>query len=204
MTKTPELKYIPATRMLVMDHVEILFSTLKEPVGFKGDEEKKNYSATFKIGKDHAQEFTKKLKEIEDKIVEDYKKHIETTEGKAKVKGLVQASVKAKDIFDRTTGDETGDIRVDTKRRELSGPPTVYDKDQNKIDVNYLLKGTVVRTAVELRPYKMGSTVGVSYQLATIFVREDAGRSGGGGSKGIGAAEAALFDFDNDLDKLPF
>lgn len=202
----PTIEFQENTKLLILDNIPIMFSNLKEPKGFKADDAKK-FNATFRVEKDHVDTFTANLNEIEEKVIKAHKDYIEKTEGKSKVKGLLTKLTVLKDVLDRDTKKETGDARLEARRREVDGPPKVADKDGTFLDTDFVPFGSIVRAVILLRPYVMNGVVGVSFQLMSVVIRKepDGKRKGSGPKRDLTSdVEKAMFDFDKDLDKLPF
>ena len=133
-----------------------LFSVLKEPIGWKGAETNRKYIQLVAIPRVEGAEFIKKLEAESDRL---YAEEVEKAAARGKSTRFGRTPLNYKE-----EGDE---ITIKFNRREQDGPPVVVDSNGTEV-TGPISKDTGVQVALELRPYVMNNTFGVSLKMLAI------------------------------------
>jgi len=156
------------------------------------------YKVNGLISREQAQDF---LAKIDEEVDAHYNAVYNKANAKKKKKLIKHYPYE--DKLDPETEEPTGEVRIKTKLpakikkddgEEVHLEPRLFDKKGNTLDINndFIRMNSLIRIAVELRPYSINSTgmTGITLQLKAVQVREFAS-----------GASAESFGFDTEEDE---
>lgn len=178
---------------------KVMFSNISEARGFKDSDENKNYSVTIKIGAEDAEKVMSAIDDLEAKI---FNKAVEGLTSVQK-RAVQKAPPKYRDVTDPARGESTGEVKFEFKRKELLGPPRVFNTEGAlEKGKKFISKDSEVVVRVVLIPYKAGATRGVSYKLEDIRILNEVRSASKAAVSGKSDTDAFMMTVNED--DLPF
>lgn len=159
------------TSQLIIKEAEVLFSNLTEATGFQGSEENKKYEITFLVSTSDAEKLEETLAAELDKAFDHYKASLPAAEARKLVKAVPPISP-----YTDREGNITGHSILKAKRPEKMGTPKVLVIEDGKevaVTRNFITKGSKIAVSTLIKPYKMGSLVGLTLQLRGVKILEE-------------------------------
>lgn len=178
---------------------KVMFSNITEARGFKDSDENKNFSITIKVGSEDSENVMAIIDSMEAKAYD------KATEGLTAIqkRGIQKAPPKYRDVTDVARGESTGEVKFEFKRKEILGPPRVFNTEGAlEKGKKFIGRDSDVIVRVVIIPYKAGAVRGVSYKLEDIRILNEVRNPGKAAVSGKSDTDAFFMTVNED--DLPF